>query len=192
MTYEMLKDGTQIQLRQPSMEDLDRIRRFFVALPVEDRRYLRFDLTQTEAVKSLIRQSESGRAYRILALEGDTVIGHGVLDFPPDGWQRHIGEIRVIVAEDHRGRWLGAHLVGHLVRKAEERGLERVVVKMAEPQMAARRVCSRLGFTVDGLLPDQFKDLEGRLHGLVVMSCPIDQVSASLRDFYREDDWPDG
>ncbi|MCA9727657.1 MAG: GNAT family N-acetyltransferase [Candidatus Eisenbacteria bacterium] len=192
MAFEALKDGTHVQLREPHVQDVERIRDFFLSLPAEDRRYLRFDLTREDAIRSLIRQAEEGPAYRVLALMDDKVVGHGVLDTLPDSWQRHIGEIRVVVAREQRGKWLGAHLIGHLVRKAEARGLQKAVVRLADPQIGGRKICDRLGFAVDGVLPGYFMDLDGQAHALVVMSCPLDQVSVSLHDFYAADDWPDG
>ena len=63
---------------------------------------------------------------------------------------------------------------------------------MAAPQTAARSVCEKIGFHIDAVLPDYVKDVEGKLHALVVMSCSLDEVSRSMRDFYGEKSWQDG
>jgi RimJ/RimL family protein N-acetyltransferase len=192
MHLEGLKDGTAVVLREPTMEDLERSRRFFLALPAEDQRYLREDVTQRVIVERRIRQAETGEVYRIVALVGDDIVADGALEFSGEAWHRHLGEIRVIVARDYRCRRLGALLIAHLFRAAQRRGLEKVVVKMAAPQMAARTICERLGFHLDAVLPDHIKDSEGNLQALVVMSCTLDEVWRELRGFYRDDDWPDG
>jgi L-amino acid N-acyltransferase YncA len=174
------------------MDDLERSRRFFLALPPDDRRYLRVDVTQREVVERRIQQAESGEVYRIVALVGDEMIADGALELSGETWARHIGEIRVIVARDYRCRRLGAMLIGELFHVAQQRGVEKVVVKMAAPQKAARKICERLGFDVDAVLPEHVKDSEGKLHDLVVMSCTLDAMWKELKDFYRQDDWPDG
>lgn len=192
MKVEALKDGAHVTLQEPQVTDAERLRRFFLGLPLEDRRYFRFDLSRPEVVEALIRQAEAGMAYRVIALVEEEVVGHGALYFSHDGWQRHIGEIRVLVAPDYRGRWLGTHIIGQLFEEAEKRGVSRVVARMAEPETGARRIFERLGFIVDARLPDHVKDAEGNLHALIVMSCPLDEVSRAMRNFYRDDNWPDG
>ena len=63
---------------------------------------------------------------------------------------------------------------------------------MAAPQTAARAIFEKLGFCIDAMLPNHVKDSEGHLHPLVVMSCGLDDVAKSLREFYNDADWPDG
>ncbi|MHC4773928.1 MAG: GNAT family N-acetyltransferase [Planctomycetota bacterium] len=192
MKLEALKDGTAVTFRQPTMEDLEPLRQFFLALPPDDRRYFRVDVAKKEVVEHRIRQAESGEAHRLMALVGDEVVAVGGLEFAGEGWHRHLAEIRVIVARDYRRRKLGALLVSELFRDAQTMGLEKVVVKMAAPQTAARKICDRLGFHVDAVLPDHVKDAEGNLHAQVVMSCTLDEMWRELRDFQQTDDWPDG
>ena len=42
---ETLKDGTKIIIRELHTEDLDKLMKFYSALPPEDRKYLRIDVT---------------------------------------------------------------------------------------------------------------------------------------------------
>ena len=192
MKAEALKDGTHVVLQEPTTEDTERSRSFFLSLPPEDRRYFRYDLSSRAVVESLIRQAQAGLAYRVLATVDDDVVGHGALYFTHNGWQRHLGEIRVLVAPEYRNQRLGTHLIGHLFEEAEKRGVEKVIVRVAEPEIGARRIFERLGFVVDAVLKDHVKDGDGNLHALIIMSCALDEVSRTLREYYREDNWPDG
>ena len=192
MKLEALNDGTAVIVRPLTMADLDRVHRYFCSLPAEDRRYLRFDVAKRQIVEWLIREAEAGRAYRCVAVVNDEIVGHGALEITADGWHRHIGEIRALVLQDYRGRGMGALLFAHLFHAAERRGVQKVVIKMAGPQITARKACERLGFSVDAVLPDHVKDSDGNLHPLVVMSIGLDEVSKAMRDFYKDDDWPDG
>ncbi len=189
---DVLKDGNVVTLRNPTIEDLDRSCRFFRGLPAEDRQYLRFDGTSREVVARLINESEAGRAVRIEAIVGDEIVAHGALEFSTDGWYRHIGELRVIVAAAYRGRNLGTIMISHLFVEAQRLEVEKVVAKMAAPQRAARKILERLGFELEATLPDHIKDAEGNLHPMLVMSCSLDEVAKALREFYKEDNWWDG
>ncbi len=188
MRLEALTDGTTVVLQSPTLEDLDRLHRYFCGLPEGDRKYLRFDVTRREVVERLIREALAAEAYRILALVDDDVVGHGALELSRDSWQSHIGELRAIVAPSYRRRGLGAMLIQQLFRAAEQHDLEKAVIRLMRPQLAVRTVCDRLGFVVEAVLKDQAKDADGEVHDLIVMSCGLDEVSRALRDLNREDD----
>lgn len=192
MKIETLRNGDNVVLKPLTMADFDRSLSFFRALSADERRYLRFDVTNPDVVRRLISEAEAGHAFRVIATVNDAVVGHGALEFSLLGWHRHVAEIRVVVAASHRRQRLGALIVRALYEAAQEHGLERVVMKMADQQTAARKIADRLGFTVDAVLPDHIKDADGNLTALVVMSCSLDAVSRALREFYKSDDWPDG
>lgn len=192
MRLEALRDGTAVFLRVPAADDLERSLRFFRGLPKTDRRYLRFDVTRSEVVERLIREALEGRAHRILALADDEVVGHGTLELSPGTWQSHIGEIRTIVTPSYRNRGLGALLILELFEIAKNQDVHKAVVKLAGPQVEARKVSEHLGFQVDAVLRNQVRDADGEVHDLIVMSCDLDDVSRSLRELYSEANWPDG
>lgn len=192
MRVEGLKDGTMVELRPLGKDDLQRSLAFFRGLPAEERRYLRFDVTAEDVVRRLIRQVEEGQAFRVVALVDERVVGHGALELPVEGWTRHMGELRIIVAPEYRNRRLGTLLIGYLFRQAVRQGLQKLEIRMAGPQLGARSACERLGFHVDAVLPDHVKDADGNLQPLVVMTCAIDEASRSLRQLYADDSLPDG
>jgi RimJ/RimL family protein N-acetyltransferase len=187
-----LKDATEVTLAPVTRNDVEKCQAFFSELSPHDRLYLRFDMTRPEVVRRLIEHAESSDTVRLLASAGADVVGYGVLEVSGLSWHRHVGEIRVIVHEEYRRRHLGARIVGYLFKEAKERELEKVIIKMAAPQIAARKIADRLGFAVDAVLPNHIKDADGELQSLVVMSTSLDQVSQALRDFYKASDWPDG
>ncbi len=173
------------------MADLEASLQFFRGLPQEDRRYLRGDVTKKDFVEGMIRRAERGEAHRLVAVDGDRIVALGVLDYSA-GWRSHLGEIRVIVAPAYQRKRLGRLLMEDLFNEAVRREVEKVVVKLVEPQETARLYCEQIGFHVDAVLPDYVKDTAGRSHALVVMSCTLDDVWRALHDFYSGDDWPDG
>ena len=192
MRFEGLKDGTHVLIREPTMDDLGASLRFFEALPPEDRQYLRVDVTQKDVVERRLRQAVHGEVHRVVALVDDRIVADGALEHSDESWRRHQAEIRVIVDREFRTKRLGTLLIHELFKVAQEHDVEKVVVKMAGPQIAARRVCERLGFHVDAVLDNYIKDAANNLQPMVVMSCSLGEMYRELKDFYRVDDWPDG
>ena len=192
MKIEGLKDGRTVTVRELTLKDVDHSHRFFMDLPAEDRKYLRVDVTRRELVEHRIRESVEGGTYRLVALVDDKVVADGALEFSGEGWRRNTGEIRVIVAKEYQHLGLGQKLIAALFRTAQQKGVEKVVAKMASPQTRARKILERLGFHVDSVIPDYIKDVDGNVHSMVVMSCTLDQMSRELKGFYRTDHWPDG
>ena len=192
MKFETLRDGTTVLLREPTMEDYDVSIRFFRNLSRGDRRYLRVDVTKDEIVKRRIEQAVSGDVYRLWAFDGDEVAGDGAVEFADEQWLEHMGELRVIVGGKYQRRGLGTLLIRELFDACERRELEKVVIKTLEPQRPIRAACEKLGFRIDSVTPDYAKDRDGKLHSLVIMSCTMDDWFRQMKDFHREQDWPDG
>lgn len=192
MHLESLKDGTAVLVREPTREDIPAWHRFFLSLSPAERRYLRFDVARAEQVEKMVRQAETGDVYRLLAFRDDDVVANGALEFQGEGWRRHMAEIRTIVDPGLRRLGVGAMMIRHLFEEAKRREVEKVEVRLVEPQVSARKVCERLGFHLDAVLPDYVKDADGRLQSLLVMSCTLDEVFHQLGGFYDHGDWPDG
>lgn len=189
MKYEILEDGTNVLLREPTMEDQKSSLDFFLKLPVEDRRYLRMDVTRPGFVERRLVQAESGEVYRLWAFVGDEIAADGSLEFSADQWGGHLGEIRVIVGREYQRRGFGTLLIQQLFHVAEERKLEKIVMNMLAPQKSMRAVCEKLGFRVDAVLPDYLKDQDGKTQSLVIMTCTLDQWFHEMKDFYQEKNW---
>ena len=192
MRIEVLKDGSTVLLREPTMDDVECSLHFYRNLPPEDRRYFKLDVTKRDVVRRRIRQATEGHIHRVVAIIEDKIVADGTLEFSEDMWRRHLGEIRVVVAREYQRLGLGKLIIADLHRTAQQHGVEKIVAKMAAPQVAARKIFERLGFRVDSVLPEYIKDADGQLHSLVVMSCTLDELLDELKDFYRTDDWPDG
>ena len=189
MKYEILDDGTNVILREPAPEDQQSSFDFFLNLPDEDRRYLRIDVTRPGVVERRLVQAQSGEVYRLWAFVGDEIAADGALEFSGEQWGGHLGEIRVIVGREYQRRGLGTLLMRELFHVAEERGLEKIVMNMLEPQTSMRAACEKLGFRVDAVVPNHVKDQDGKTQSLVIMTCTLDQWFREMKDFYEENNW---
>ncbi|MFQ6110074.1 MAG: GNAT family N-acetyltransferase [Candidatus Aminicenantales bacterium] len=186
---ETLKDGTKVLIRKLSLDDLDALMKFYSALPPEDRKYLRVDVTNWKIVEQRIKLIESENVIRIVALHGEEIIADGALELSGDEWRKHQGELRVIVARPYQHKGLGMIMVRELYFIAMEKKVELVVVKMMRPQIAAQRIFRKLGFREELLIPEYVRDQSGETQDMIIMVCNIQDLWKELDHFYSDSDW---
>jgi len=186
---ETLKDGTKVVIRHLSLDDLDRMMKFYCSLYSEDRKYLRVDVTNRDVVEERIRAVEAGNVFRIIALYEDDVIADGALELSAEEWRKHQGELRVIISKEFQRKGLGMIMMRELHLIAVEKKVEKVIAKMMKPQIAARTICQKLGFREELIIPDYVQDQAGKTQDLVIMICDIKDFWKELDHFYMDSDW---
>jgi len=186
---EALKDGTKVTIRELQAKDLDRLMKFYSALPPEDRKYLRIDVTNREVVQQRIEQAKKSNVFRLIAVQDDEIIADGALELSGEEWRKHQGELRVIVARPFQHKGLGMIMVRELYFLAVEKNVDQVIVKMMRPQIAAQRIFRKLGFREELLIPDYVRDMAGKKQDLVIMVCDIKELWKELEHFYTDSDW---
>jgi GNAT superfamily N-acetyltransferase len=105
------------------------------------------------------------------------LIGYGSLFHSELTWQRHLGEIRLLVDRRYRSHGLGHALVGELFRIARGRGLRKIVAHLTADQKGARAMFERHGFAAEAVLQDFVIDRHGRTRDLVVMAADVEGLS---------------
>lgn len=186
---ETLKDGKKVVIRSLTSKDLDKLMAFYRSLPLEERKYLRVDVTDRKVVAQRIKSAEHDKVFRIIALYQDRIVADGALELSGEEWRRHQGELRVIAARAFRRRGLGLIMMRELYFLAAAENVEKLVAKMMRPQKSARAICLRLGFREELLLPDYVKDLSGKPQDLVIMTCDLDDMWSEVDEFYGASDW---
>jgi RimJ/RimL family protein N-acetyltransferase len=186
---EKLKDGSEVTIRRISSEDIDSLMDFYLALPLEDRKYLKFDVTDRKVVARRLRRVESGDDIRIVAEHGGVIVASGALELSGEEWSKHQGEIRVIIARPFQHRGLGTIMIRELYFIAVQNGLETIVAKMMRPQVGAIKIFRRLGFREESFIPDFVKDIKGESQDLIIMSCNVKDLWKELDRLFSESDW---
>jgi len=186
---EKLKDGTEVTIRKLGIEDLDLLMEFYRALPIEDRKYLKFDVTDRFVVAKRLRRIESGDDIRIAAIHGGLIVASGAIELSGEAWSKHQGEIRVIVARPFQQRGLGMITIRELYFLAVQNKLQTIVARMMRPQVGAQKIFRRLGFREESILPDFVKDLKGVSQDLIVMTCDVKDLWKELDRLFSESDW---
>lgn len=186
---ERMKDGTDVTIQRIGPNDIDRLMAFYSGLPAEDRRYLKFDVTDRKAVAQRLRRVDSGDDIRIAALHGGVIVASGALELSGESWSKHQGEIRVIVARPFQKRGLGTIMIRELYFIAVQNQISIIVARMMRPQVGAQKVFRRLGFHEDSMLPDFVKDIHGDSQDLILMTCDVKDLWKELDRTFRESDW---
>jgi RimJ/RimL family protein N-acetyltransferase len=185
-----LKDGTEVLIRPLRIDDLDRSLAFFQALPGEDRTYLRVDVTKRDLVERRICSAlRSDKIKRIVALIGEEIVGDGALEVGGDEWDRHVAELRVVIAHPFQRRGLGTLMMRELYAEAASWKVQEIVVRIMRPQKAAWAICRKLGFQEEVLLHDYLKDISGHKQDLILMRCDLEELWQRMEDFIERSDW---
>lgn len=183
-----LKDNTQVLIRAMTRDDLEQSLAFFRALPEENRLSLRRDLTIHEVIEERVREMEDETVKRLVAVEGDTIVADGALELYHYGWERHVAELRLIVATSHQRKGLGMLMAGALYDLASSAGIEDIVVKMMKTQAAAVKIFLRLGFQQEAVLRHYVKDMRGARKDLILMRCRLEDLWKRYEDYVHETD----
>jgi len=186
---ERMKDGTEVTIRPLAPQDIDRLMEFYGALPEEDRKYLKFDVTDRKAVAKRLRRVETGDDIRIVAVHGGLIVASGALELSGEAWSKHQGEIRVIVARPFQKRGLGMIMIRELYFIAVQNQIQKIVARMMRPQVGAQKIFRRLGFREDSLMPDFVKDVQGSAQDLIIMTCDVQELWKQLDRTFSESDW---
>ena len=186
---ERMKDGTEVTIRRLTPADIDKLMEFYGSLPEEDRRYLKFDVTDRKAVAKRLRRIETNDDIRVVAVHGGVIVASGALELSGEGWSKHQGEIRVIVARPFRRRGLGQIVIRELYFIAVQNQITTIVARMMRPQAGAQKVFRRLGFREESMLPDFVTDLGGESQDLIVMRCDVKDLWRELDRLFSESDW---
>lgn len=186
---ERMKDATEVTIRPLVMQDTDRLMEFYGSLPEEDRKYLKFDVTDRKIVAKRLRRVESGDDIRIVAIHGGVIVASGALELSGEAWSKHQGEIRVIVARPFQKRGLGTIMIRELYFIAVQNQIQTIVARMMRPQVGAQKIFRRLGFREDSMMPDFVKDIRGGSQDLIVMTCDVKDLWKQLDRTFSESDW---
>lgn len=150
--------------------------RFVQRVPEGDRTFFKEDVSDPEVLAAWTLPG----AGRSLAVDGEEALGY-VAVVPLHGWSSHVGEVRVIVDPDHRGRGVGRALARHAVLEALDLGLAKMVVEVVADQEATIAMFRSLGFDPEALLKDHVRDQAGELRDLMILAHSVEESFASMQ-----------
>jgi L-amino acid N-acyltransferase YncA len=165
--------GQQVTFRLMTPADRETVLQFVKSLPEEDLFYLINDIRDPAGMNRWIEGIEEHTATTVLAEVGGKLLGYGMLRGGHLRWTRHLGEIRVMVSPDARGKGIGKLLAKEVFALAHDVGMKRIVARLTSNQRPAKSLFQRLGFHLEAVLADCVIDNEGRLHDMIFMSYDV-------------------
>ena len=164
-----LKGGFSCALRPLEATDEIAFHEFFLAVPTQERMFIKHRVTEPEVIHEWCQKIDLGRNLPLLACLDGQIVGDVTLHQQLGGWKRHIGRVSVLVHPKFRGRGLARALVTETIGIARGVGLERVEAEFIGEQETAIKMFAMLGFTTLARLPDYVKDMQAIAHDYVLM-----------------------
>lgn len=176
-------EAGDIEIRLMSPADEAAVLAFGMGLPTHDLLFLPRNISEPKVLSAWVKEIERGAIQSLLAVKGGKVVGCGTLVRDPHSWSPHVGEIRMVVSQDVRGKGVGKALSQETFALALGAGLEKLSVQMTVDQQAAIALFESLGFKAEALLRDHVRDVGGKTHDIVVLGHNIAQVQAQMEAY---------
>jgi len=165
--------GFACKLRPLETADELAFHEFFLAVPNQERMFIKHRVTEPEVIRDWCRNIDLGRNLPLLACQNGQIIGDATLHQQLGGWKRHIGRVSVLIHPNFRGRGLAKTMVSEVIDLARQLGLEKLEAEFIGEQEAAMKVFALLGFTTLARLPNYVKDMQAVTHDYVLMGLDL-------------------
>jgi len=176
----VLKDGTLVTLRPLERSDGDALVAFFQRISLEDRWYLRHDVTNPQVVRRWAEELDYQHVIPIVACSEGRIIGDATLHRHRHGSIAHVAEVRLVIDPEVRSKRLGTWMALDLIQLATGLGLEKLIAEIASSETAAIRALRHLDFVREAVIPELYKDAHGATHDLVNM---VKNLAPAWTDF---------
>lgn len=188
-TYPRTADcgGSAVEIARMTGADRAALVGFVATLPAHDLLFVPRDLGHPKVIDAWMRSLDAGELVSLVARHGGTMVGCTAIFVDELSWSKHVGELRVLVAPDWRGRGLGRTLIQECFAQALELGLKKLVAQMTVDQRPAIALFEELGFRAEALLGKHVADGDGKLHDLVLLGHDVDAVRGRMQAFGLSD-----
>ena len=168
-----LKSGLDCELRPLESTDEEAFHEFFLAIPAEERLFIKHRVDEPEVIAGWCRNIDLGRILPLLAVAGGKIVADASLHQQLGGWKRHIGRVSVLVHPQFRGQGLARALVEELMQIGRDIGLEKMEAEFIGEQDRAIKAFSQLGFRTLLRLDDYVKDMHAMNHDYLLMGVDL-------------------
>ncbi|MEM9071531.1 MAG: GNAT family N-acetyltransferase, partial [Myxococcota bacterium] len=95
--------------------------------------------------------TEDPRCVRVVAVEGEEIVGEGSVHRPAPSLVAHVGQLAIGVHPKAQRKGVGRRLLKHLVDRAAELGVIRLELQMRADNDRARALYESEGFVLEGV-----------------------------------------
>lgn len=166
-----LKDGREVEFRQPEEKDAEKLQKFINALVEEETFILMNEKMSLEKerkwLKEELKKIENEDVIMILAEVEGKIVGNCDIE-RKRGRSSHVGNFGITVAKTWRDAGLGTELMKAVLEKAKEM-FEIIEINVFANNKRARHLYKKMGFKEEAVLPRRIK-MKGEYVDSVVMS----------------------
>jgi GNAT superfamily N-acetyltransferase len=141
-----LRDGTPVVIRPFCRRDENRLHKFLLAVPEEERLFIKKRIFERAKFHEWCRHADFMENLPLLMLHGGKIIGEATLLQRPGGWKRHIGVLTMLTHPDYRGRDVARNLIAEQVEIAAALGLRKLESELNGERKIAIRALEDAGF----------------------------------------------
>lgn len=157
-------------IRPMESRDERSLAEFFRRMPVDERRLFKDDVTSSSVIRGWIRSLDYTNILPLLVFDQERVVADATLHRDQKGWSRHVGEVRLSLDPDYRGRGLARKLLEEFVSIGPELKVAILNASILDVQYDARELVDSVGFVHIATLPQHVIDLAGRVHDVLLYS----------------------
>jgi len=164
------------ELRRLAPGDAEAVTGFLDALPEGDMTFLK----EKAGVDTVSQWLADEHVPRWVVVDDDGSVAAMLSLTPGALWSSHVGELRLVVGENHRRRGLGRRLARVGLAEAVRLGLSKIIVEVVADKEGDMAMFTAIGFEPEALLRDHIRDRDGNVRDLVLLSHQVADVSASM------------
>ena len=164
-----LRDNTALTLRLMTRDDQFGLYEFFMSLPLEDRRYLRNDVTDRKVIENWTRNLDYEKVLPILAENDGRIVANATMHWQTFGWGRHVGEVRITIHPEFQGRGLGAVLLEEVSNLAALSGVKKLLARIVSSRPGTIAAFEKAGFSQVTVLPKFVKDIHQQTYADIAL-----------------------
>jgi L-amino acid N-acyltransferase YncA len=163
-----LRDGARILLRPMVADDVEGLFQMYSQASQEDMLSLRDDVFDKAVIQAWADNLDYSRVLPLLANINNQLVGNATLH-RKQGPYRHIGEVRIFLAKDFRGRGLGTEMLKTLIDLARKEGLHQLRAEVFASTPKVIRAFESLGFERGCALEDYFMLPDNKTEDIVLL-----------------------
>lgn len=168
-----LRDGTECTIRPLQRQDEARLRKFFEAVPEEERLFIKRPIADKRVLRDWCAKLDYEQNLPLVMLNRGKIIGEATLHQRSGGWKRHIGLLTMLTHVDFRGLDVAKLLVQEIVHVAPYCGLKKLEAELNGERKVAIRALMQLGFRELFRLRDYLRDMKYRPHDYVLLGLDL-------------------
>ena len=176
-------DGETYEIALMKPADMAAVSAFVATLPTHDLLFLNRDITNPKVMAAWMQALRDGRVISLVLRQDGKIVGTTAIVTEELTWSGHVGNLRVLLGDELRGKGLGRVLVQESFALGLERGLKKMCVRMTADQQSAIAAFEGLGFRPEAVLRKHVKDRDGKLHDLVILSHDVDTQEGLMQAY---------